>query len=79
MLPTALFAVGYPVSIVVIARFAPVVRGRRYRWFVAHELAVGAIVAGWAIRGDRGAVAINGTWLVAATAWYVLGGRRSLG
>jgi hypothetical protein len=71
-----LFAVGYPVSITVIVRWIPVVRERRIRWFVAHELAVAAIVAGWALGGDPGAVAINATWLVVAAAWYGLGGRR---
>ena len=73
---TALFAFGYPISIAVILRFVPVVRERRLKWLVAHELAVAAIVAGWALRGDRRAVAINASWLVAATIWYVLGGRR---
>jgi hypothetical protein len=72
----ALFAFGYPVSIVVILRFVPVVRERRLKWLVAHDLAVAAIVAGWALKGDRRAVAINASWLVAATVWYALGGHR---
>jgi len=74
---TALFAFGYPVSIAVILRFVPVVRERRLKWLVAHDLAVVAIVAGWALKGDRGGVAINASWLVAATVWYALGGRSS--
>ena len=73
---TALFAVGYPISIVVILRFVAVVRERRLKWLVAHDLAVTAIVTGFALKGDRRAVVINASWLVAATAWYVLGGRR---
>ncbi|MEX0664341.1 MAG: hypothetical protein WD598_06165 [Acidimicrobiia bacterium] len=73
---TALLAVGYPVSLVVIARWLPVVRERRTKWFVAHEAAVAAIVAGWAIDDNRRAVSVNGTWLVVAAAWYALGGRR---
>jgi hypothetical protein len=72
---TALFAFGYPVSIAVILRFVPVVRERRLKWLVAHDLAVVAIVAGWALKGDRRAVAINASWLVAATVWYALGSR----
>jgi hypothetical protein len=71
----ALFAVGYPTAIVVILRFVPVVRERRMKWLVAHDLAVAAIVAGWALKGDRSAVAINASWLVAANVWYALGGR----
>lgn len=73
---TALFAVGYPTSIVVILRFVPVVRERRWKWFAAHQLAVAAIVAGWALKGDRRAVAINSSWFVVAAVWYALGGRR---
>jgi hypothetical protein len=72
---TALFVFGYPVSIAVILRFVPVVRERRLRWLVAHDLAVAAIVAGWALKGDRRAVAINASWFVAANVWYALGGR----
>jgi hypothetical protein len=74
---TALFVVGYPVSIVVIARFVPVVRERRLKWLVAHELAVAAIVTGWILKGDRRAAAINSSWLAASTLWYALGGRRA--
>ena len=73
---TALFAFGYPVSIVVILRFVPVVRERRMKWLVAHDLAVAAIVAGWALKGDSRAVAINASWMVAANIWYAFGGRR---
>jgi hypothetical protein len=72
---TTLFAFGYPTSIVVILRFVPVVRERRLKWLVAHDLGVAAIVAGWALKGDRRAVAINASWFVAANVWYALGGR----
>jgi hypothetical protein len=74
---TALFAVGYPTSIAVILRFVPVVRERRWKWFAAHQLAVAAIVTGWALKGDRRAVAVNSSWLVVSTVWYALGGRRA--
>jgi hypothetical protein len=73
----ALFAFGYPVAIVVIARFVPVVRQRRTRWFVLHELAVAAICMGHALRPDAQAVVINGSWGVSAAIWYALGPRIS--
>ena len=66
----ALHLVVYPTAVVVIARWIPVVRQRRLRWFVAHEAAVAAIV------GRRQGVVINGGWGVIAAAWYALGGRR---
>ena len=74
---TALFAFGYPTSIAVITRWLPVVRERRTAWFVAHDVAVAAIVTGWALKRDPMAVAINATWLAVATAWYVAAGRRA--
>jgi hypothetical protein len=74
---TALFVFGYPTSIAVIARWIPVVRERRTRWFVAHEIAVAAIVAGWALRHDTQAVTINASWLAVSAAWYLAGGRRT--
>ena len=75
-LSVGLFAVGYPVSVAVITRFTPVVRQRRVRWFAAHQLAVAAIITGWALERQWPAVAFNGTWLAAASAWWVVGGRR---
>lgn len=72
-----LHLVGYPTAVVVIARWIPVVRQRRLRWFVAHEAAVAAIVTGWAIVGRRQGVVINGAWGLIAAAWYALGGRRT--
>ena len=76
-LATALHLVGYPTAIVVIARWVPVVRQRRLRWFVAHEAGVAAIVAGWAIVGRRQGVVVNGACGVIAAVWYALGGRRN--
>lgn len=68
-----LFAVAYPVAVVVIARWVPVVRERRWRWFVAHQAAVAAIVAGHALAGRTPAVLINGAWLGIAAGWYAAG------
>ncbi len=73
---TALFIFGYPTSIAVLTRWIPVVREQRTRWFIAHELAVAAIVAGWVLRRDTQAVTINASWLVVGTAWYLAAGRR---
>jgi len=73
---TVLFVFGYPASIAVIARFVPVVRERRWKWLAVHDVAVAAIVAGWALKGDRRAVAVNASWLVAANVWFALGVRR---
>ena len=70
-----LLVVGYPVAVVVIARWVPVVRERRTRWLVLHHAAVAAIVVGWALRRPA-AVAPNAAWLVVSTVWYALGGRR---
>jgi len=66
---------GYPVSLVVIARWVPVVRERRWRWFAAHEAGMAAVVGGWLLRGKPGPAAINGVWLIVAAVWYALGGR----
>lgn len=70
-----LLVVGNVVAIVVIARWVPVVRERRIAWLVAHHAAMSAIIVGWAIRRPA-AVTLNVVWLVASTAWYLIGGRR---
>lgn len=71
-----LFVVGYPLAIVVIAQFVPVVKQRRITWMAAHHAGVVAIITGWALSGDWVPVAINSCWLVASTLWYALAGKR---
>ncbi|MEO7836623.1 MAG: hypothetical protein ABIS21_03150 [Acidimicrobiales bacterium] len=68
---SALLAVGYPTSILVLTRMVRVVRERRVGWFVAHQAGVSALVAGWALKGRLGGVIINGAWLIVAMAWWV--------
>ena len=70
-----LLVVGNVVALAIIARWVPVVRERRTRWFVAHTAAMAAIIVGWAIRRPA-AVPLNAVWLAASTVWYGLGGRR---
>ena len=65
-----LFVVGYPTAIAVIARWVPVVRERRTKWFVIHQAAVAAIVAGQALKDNTQGVVINGAWFVVAAIWY---------
>jgi hypothetical protein len=74
VLRTLLFAFGYPVSIVVIARFVPVVRERRLRWLALHHIAVVCIVLGWSLDSNWQAVIVNSTWLAVSTIWYALRG-----
>ncbi len=78
-LSLGLLAVGYLAAVAVLIRFVPVVRERRSRWLTAHHFAMVAIVAGWALRGRPTAVVANAAWLVASSAWYVMGGRHSAG
>ncbi len=73
----ALLGFGYPASVAVITRFVPVVRDRRWRWLAVHHAGVAAVIAGWAMRREGVAVALNGAWLLGSSIWYVLGGRPS--
>jgi len=70
-----LLLAGYPVSVVVIARWVPVVREQRTTWFVAHAAGVMAIILGWALRRPVATVP-NIAWLVVSTVWYRVGARR---
>ncbi len=72
---TLLHLAGYPASFVILTRWLPVVRQRRWRWFATHQVAVTAVVTGWLLRGRPEAAVVNGAWLVLAAGWYALGGR----
>ncbi len=71
-----LLIIGYPVALLVIARWIPVVRQRRRTWFLAHFAAVTAIIVGWSIRRPI-ATLPNLAWLVISTLWYRFGAPRS--
>lgn len=71
-----LFGLGYPAAGVVIVRFVPVVRERRWRWLAVHHLGMVAIIAGCASRRTTFGVALNTGWLGVSSAWYALGARR---
>lgn len=73
----ALLGFGYPASVTVLTRFVKVVRERRWRWLALHHVGVAAVIAAWAIRRQGAPVALNGAWLAASSAWYVLGRPRS--
>ena len=68
-----LLGAGYPVAAVVVVRFVPVVRERRWRWLVAHHAGVVAIVAGWATMGKAVPAALNAGWLGVSSLWYARG------
>ena len=65
-----LFVVGYPTAIAVIARWIPVVRERRTKWFAIHQAGVAAIVAGHALKDNAQGVLVNGAWFAVAAIWY---------
>lgn len=66
----ALRLAGYPVACAAIVRWVPIVRTRHAGWLVAHELAMAAIAAGWAlVPNGRGAI-VNGAWGVIALVWW---------
>ena len=69
----ALFGFGYPVSVAVLTRFVPVVRERRLPWLALHHMGMAAVIAAWATRRESVPVVVNSTWLIASSAWYVLG------
>ena len=49
---------------------------RDTRLLAVQELGVALIVTGWALRGDRGGVAVNGAYGVGLAVLYARAGRR---
>lgn len=68
---------GYPVALMAIVTFVGIVHDRRLGWFVAHELAMAAIVLGWLLAERPEAAIFNGIWFVSAAIWFVAGGRNT--
>lgn len=66
---------GYVVAVAAIVRWVGIVRHRWTAWFVAHQLAMAAIVVGWVLADRTPGVVVNGLWLVIAAVWYWAAGR----
>ena len=74
----ALLVAGYAVAVVVLARAPVVLRERRWRWFVALELATGCVIVGYALSDHGFGVALNIlNLLVIAVVWGWTGRRAS--
>lgn len=73
----ALFGFGYPAALVVISRFVPVVRERRWRWLAMHHLGMAAVIAGCVSKRTTAGVVGNSAWLVVSSAWYAFGRSRA--
>ena len=73
-----LLVVGYAVAVVVLLRTGVVLRERRWRWFVALELATVTVVVGYVLAGKAIGVALNTlNLLVIAGVWVWTGKRQS--
>ena len=71
-----LLVIGYPLALGVLTRLTPVLTERRAWWFVALEAATASITAGWLLRGEPVAAALNGAALVGfAIGWVITGPR----
>ncbi len=66
---------GYPVALMAIVTFVGIVADRRVGWFVAHEIAMTAIVIGWLLAERPEAALFNALWLVSAAIWFAIGSR----
>ena len=72
----ALLIAGYTVAVAVLLRAGAVLRERRWRWFLALELATATVAAGYAVAGVRVWVVLNGTSVVLfAVVWWRTGSR----
>ncbi|MDE0801835.1 MAG: hypothetical protein OSA99_00800 [Acidimicrobiales bacterium] len=77
-----LFPIVYAIACAVIPRMRGIVRYRRAAQFGAHQVAMGAIAAGWLLADRLPSAAVNGAWFVSAGGWWLLTGvvtrRRSM-
>ena len=72
MTASVLLVIGYPLALVVLSRWRPVLAERRVWWFVALEAATASITAGWLLRGRAVPAMLNGAALVGfAVVWLI--------
>jgi hypothetical protein len=75
-----LLVAGYAVAVAVLLRARAVLRERRWRWFIALEVATATVAAGYATAGAPLGVVLNvANIVVFAVAWLLTGPRRSPG
>ena len=72
----ALLVVGYAVAVVVLVRTGVVLRERRWRWFVALEIATATVILGYVLAGNAIGVILNALNLLVITLVWIWTGRR---
>jgi hypothetical protein len=80
--PTALLVIGYVLSVpfsIFLPGFLRLWRRREPALLVIEELGVAAIVAGWALRGERIPALLNAGWGVGLLVAWVREGRKRQG
>jgi hypothetical protein len=68
---------GYAVAVAVLLRTGVVLRERRWRWFVALEIATATVIVGYVLAGKAIGVALNILNLLVIAGVWVWTGRRS--
>lgn len=74
---TALFIVGYALSLPIAFRMAAVATGQHRAAFAGHQIGVVVALLGWIITGRIMMAVLHGLWLVGARLWFSLGRNRS--
>ena len=67
---TALFILGYALSLPIGSRMAAIVTQQHRLGFVGHQLGVGIALLGWLIRGNVVITLIHVMWLIGVRLWF---------
>ncbi|MEL7155103.1 MAG: hypothetical protein AAFN30_00735 [Actinomycetota bacterium] len=74
---TALFIVGYALSLPIAFRMGAVAAGQHRAAFAGHQIGVVVALVGWIITGRVVMAVVHGLWLLGARLWFVWAGNRS--
>lgn len=72
---TALFIVGYGLSLPIAFRLISVVGQQQRLAFAGHQIGVAIALLGWLLTGRVAITVIHGLWLIGARVWFHLAGR----
>lgn len=74
-LSTALFLVGYGLSLPIVFRLVSIISSQHRVAFAGHQVGMAIALLGWAVNGRIMMAVVHGLWLVGARLWFAAVGR----
>lgn len=72
---TALFLLGYGLSLPIVFKLVAIIANQHRVAFAGHQIGMALALLGWLINGRVAMAVIHGLWLIGARIWFGMAGQ----